>query len=62
MLSSRMLSTLRKVVPITGLATSQIVKYLNRVHIVTRRHPREAMETYPDASVGALDAGLFKEP
>ena len=36
--------------PRSALTTSQIVKYTDRVHIVTRKHLREAMESYPDAA------------
>src|ERR1700683_4722989 len=33
-----------------SLTTSHIVKYSRLVHIVTRKHLREAMERYPDAA------------
>jgi len=37
-------------VSIASLDTSHIVKYSWSVHIVTRKHLRQAMESYPDAA------------
>jgi mRNA interferase HigB len=34
----------------SGLTTSHIVKYADRVHIVTRRHLSQAIARYPDAA------------
>jgi mRNA interferase HigB len=33
-----------------SLTTSRIVKYSNRVHVVTRKHLSEAIARYPDAA------------
>src|SRR6266480_2510189 len=32
------------------LTTSQIVKYADGVHVVTRKHLKQAIEAYPDAA------------
>jgi mRNA interferase HigB len=50
LLCNRHLINNRQMVALILLTTSQIVEYSSLVHLVTRKHLRDATESYPDAA------------